>query len=42
VFAGFVDVALPAGPSVGRPLTIEATVRVAGAVVDMRPRYRLG
>src|SRR4051812_50174328 len=37
VFAGFVEVAVPAGASVaGRPLTIEAMVRVAAAVVDMQ------
>src|SRR6476469_4833068 len=38
VFAGLRDVAVPPGPSVTAfPLTIEATVRVAGAVVDMEP-----
>src|SRR3954447_10101224 len=38
VFAGLVEVAVPPGPSVtGLPLTMEAMVRVAGAVVDMKP-----
>src|SRR3954452_9547625 len=36
VFAGFLEVSDPPGPSVtGLPLTIDAMVRVAGAVVDM-------